>query len=764
MRRASRTSQRKRPAYLHVGADSDLEGDENINAPPPTPQGRSDDRQPSPPGEAVAESSGTSGGSVATDSFRTEYHPRSGRPTTVHPIEEFTRVHDSQYKPPPQETPWGPFTTKADFEFAELSLQAALNKRQVDAFLQLIERLVRSEDRLTFRNQKDVETAWKGAAHKLTPFKKHVITVEYKTPRNHDVYCRDLWEWAVDLLSDAYLVSHMDFDAMKLSRFDGKEWILCYDEPATARIFWEIQSRLPPGAKPFGIILYADKTKLSSFGTTKGYPVIARCANLPADIRNGKGLGGGRVVGWLPVIDEEPAHKGKAPWVDYKRIVWHKSFEVLLGPIRSLSRTGYHLKCGDHIIRHLFPFVAILSADYEEQCFMSLIRGLNSLYGSCPVCLVPADENGLMETWNDFPPRTQQEAQQVLAQAAAEDDSTESERILKAWGIRNIQNAFWEIQNSDPYQALSFDRLHTFHLGLFGHHLWKQFKKHVNALSKSRDAAQAIDDLFASFPRWSGYSHFPSGVMTMDYTDGTKMFHIALTLLFVAHHIITPTSDPSGYILLCVIRAFIDFDMHVGFELHDDKKIENGEAFQSKYSKLLVQYDQKSPEDLRKSWNFPKSHIYKHVFSDIRAKGAERNFNTKPNEREHGPLKKAYMLRTNYRDVAEQILNIDHCCYVAALIRDQIDTYEEALKSAKEQEADEQDSYESPYPTSIGGQHFSLGSPLSPPSDGTFHTLQQLETRSHSDSAFIGFRKRLGQFLNKTLPLYNIPLPNGQKI
>ena len=30
--------------------------------------------------------------------------------------------------------------------------------------------------------------------------------------------------------------------------------------------------------------------------------MIARCANLPASIRNGNGIGGGRVVGWLPIV------------------------------------------------------------------------------------------------------------------------------------------------------------------------------------------------------------------------------------------------------------------------------------------------------------------------------------------------------------------------------------------------------------------------------------------------------------------------------
>lgn len=62
------------------------------------------------------------------------------------------------------------------------------------------------------------------------------------------------------------------------------------------------QDRLPSGALPFCIILYADKTRLSTFGTAKGYPVIARCANLPANIRNGSGVGGGRLVGWLPIV------------------------------------------------------------------------------------------------------------------------------------------------------------------------------------------------------------------------------------------------------------------------------------------------------------------------------------------------------------------------------------------------------------------------------------------------------------------------------
>jgi hypothetical protein len=42
------------------------------------------------------------------------------------------------------------------------------------------------------------------------------------------------------------------------------------------------------------------------------------------------------------------------------------------------------------------------------------------------------------------------------------------------------------------------------------------------------------------------------------------------------------------------------------------------------------------------------------MFQDILNKGATRNYNTKPNEKANGPLKKYYR-RTNFKDVAKQV-------------------------------------------------------------------------------------------------------------
>jgi hypothetical protein len=114
---------------------------------------------------------------------------------------------------------------------------------------------------------------------------------------------------------------------------------------------------------------------------------MAHLANLPADIRNGEGIGGGQVVGWLPIVSELPLHHslpdigqveedsgetGKTGFVNHKQTVWHESFFLLLENIILYSETGFHHKCADDILRWLFPIVLILSADYEEQYAVSL--------------------------------------------------------------------------------------------------------------------------------------------------------------------------------------------------------------------------------------------------------------------------------------------------------------------------------------------------------------------------------------------------------
>jgi len=66
-------------------------------------------------------------------------------------------------------------------------------------------------------------------------------------------------------------------------------------------------------------------------------------------------------------VEEDAAESKKPGYVNFKCVIWHKSWYELLASIRRLSKIGCHIKCADGVVRHIFPVILILSADYEEQ-------------------------------------------------------------------------------------------------------------------------------------------------------------------------------------------------------------------------------------------------------------------------------------------------------------------------------------------------------------------------------------------------------------
>ncbi|KAG1717461.1 hypothetical protein EDB19DRAFT_1839937 [Suillus lakei] len=134
---------------------------------------------------------------------------------------------------------------------------------------------------------------------------------------------------------------------------------------------YNVQSRhlYPHNGAPFAFILYADKTHLSSAGTVKAYPVIACCGNLPVEIRNVDGPGGGRLVGWLPITQTRMA----AVLYEFKEGRMHKSFKILLETLSLISKTGFAHQCYDGILRWLLSTnTAFICRLRRSQCVMAL--------------------------------------------------------------------------------------------------------------------------------------------------------------------------------------------------------------------------------------------------------------------------------------------------------------------------------------------------------------------------------------------------------
>ncbi|KAF8812136.1 hypothetical protein BYT27DRAFT_7221243 [Phlegmacium glaucopus] len=648
------------------------------------------------------------------DDIKIVYHPNCRKPDKVFHLEDYNSSLPPPTDIPTEENPWRPFQTRTDFDIAELILDTHMNKDQTTDFLKILHKIAGDPTCFTIANRKELNKMWEGArSYHAARFKHNVVSVPYKDEvLNFDMYMRPLWDWCTELLMDPKIVQQFHWNAEKHFKYNGDKFERFIDEPWTADSWWELQSTLPTDGFPFCIIMYADKTKLSSFGTQKGYPVLARCANLPIELRNGEGVEGGRLVGWLPVLEEDSGETGKKGYVDFKRVVWHKAFYEIVESMEKYAELGFALDCGDGIRRKIYLFILIVSADYEEQCTIALIRGINSKF-PCPICLVPGNE--LTNLTDKFALRTTETMKKVHDEAQLL-NATEREQLLKDHGLRNVKNVFWSLKGSDIYRALSWDRLHAYHGGLFSDHLLVELKCIVDAMGRQLD----------QIPRWKDLNHFNSLKKSGEYTDGTKFEDLSKVIIFASHNVVSTTDR--GLLLLRLMRSYLELDMYTSLTVHTESTLAAGRAEILVFEELLHEYEAVNPD---KNWNFPKAHTHNHVFDDIENKGATRGFNTKPNEKAHRPLKAFYKFHTNFKDVAPQILRCNETDLIAMIIRTKIDQLDSKEAASREETQKEQ--------TVIGTLHVSLGSPL------PRMTLDELEQLFSGDSAFHDLRKRLNK-------------------
>ncbi|KAG1890839.1 hypothetical protein F4604DRAFT_1888578 [Suillus subluteus] len=693
------------------------------------------------------------------DDIKIEYHPSSSIEAKVYLFHNFQRRPMVSSEAPPSSEPWRPFQSRLEFEVAEVALEVGLNNKQTDRLVKLCHRCIDGKEKFTFKNHKDIHIKWEAASVHITKFMKEVISVPHDGKMwDFDLHYRDLWGLASDLLEDPRIFPHFTFDAQRLSKFDGETFVCFVDEPFTAQDFWDVQSQLPPGGKPLAFILYADKTKLLSFGTAKGYPVVARLANLPTNIRNGRGVGSGYVVGWLPIIQEDKDYAGKPGWVNFKNTIWHESFRRITASLASKSKTGQWFACMDDISRWFFLCVLILSADYEEQCVMSLTRGVMSLW-PCPICLVPRD--ALCDTSKIYARRTADDSRAAVMAAQSKDTLEEKEEVLKVLGLRDVENVFWGMRYSDVHRLLSHDHCHYNHGGLWSHHYWVELQKRIVRLGRAK--VSEVDKIYEAFPRWRDLRH-PNQVMGVSFADSAMHEDISKMIIYATHNILTEDKSPLRYLLLRCVRLYLEVDIYAAFEVHTTVMISEGRSAVQALTALM-----KDDNESDKDGNFPKLHMITHLFDDIEAKGASRNYNTKPNEQMHGPLKDWYKNRTNFKDVAEQILRIDHWVHVADDIHRHILDFDDYISSTLPSQDDNDNDNDNDdedaqlpmndfLPLNDGSLHVKLRSKQAP------QTFSLIEDTRRNDNAFTNFRIRLNSFLNVFLPACNIPLPDGRRI
>ncbi|KAK1227009.1 hypothetical protein PQX77_009971 [Marasmius sp. AFHP31] len=702
------------------------------------------------------------------DDIRVVYHPISERPTEHRPFNEYGKreVKDPE---PFDSIPWRPFPSCFDYRVADLVLRCHMNSHQTTTFLRLLDE-AHSSALVNMKTYEQVQSMWDAAADRSTQFECAEINVPYsKTIRTYEAYRRPLLGWIREIVQSETLSEHIQWDAQRHYRFNGVRWEQFIHEPWTTDSWWDTQTRinerptprrgdealLKPDAKPLALILYADKDKLSTFGTAKGYPVIATIGNIPADIRNSGGIGGGRIVGWQPVIEEESAHKNKPSWANMKCIVWHQAFLKIIESLILMSQVGEIFKCGDGVTRLIYLVILALSADYEEQCVMCLIRGIKSGY-PCPKCMVARDEmSNLSKTWAA---RTAAETTEVLNEVINLQKKAQQEGLLKDHSLRLAQNTFMLLANSDPFKAVSFDDLHFEDSGLWGGHMFKLLKAHFSRLGRKTETA--LNRRFDEFPRWRNLNHFNT-VTTHAFNDGAKHRDISRMFLFAAESLFLQSDDPAAYQLLKCVQAYLNIIMFGGLHIQTEATMAAGRKNIQLFNSLLdgyalLQFENPSDSLDQKNWEFVKIHYFNHLFDDIQLKGVLHNFSMRLFEKKHGPLWHIYQQRTNFKNIAPQILTIQHQMDVLDLIVAEIQAMEEYNDHVKQLEDPPKDIEK--IVSKLGGGHFAIGAKL------PVTTFEEFGRTHSPPGGETTFRISLGDFLSVALQANGIELPDKRWI
>lgn len=66
-------------------------------------------------------------------------------------------------------------------------------------------------------------------------------------------------------------------------------------------------------------------------------------------------------------VEKDPNGKKKNSYICWKNAVYHVAFRVFLKDVARWSHVGYETVCGDDMSRIMFPFIHIVSMDYQEQ-------------------------------------------------------------------------------------------------------------------------------------------------------------------------------------------------------------------------------------------------------------------------------------------------------------------------------------------------------------------------------------------------------------
>ena len=177
----------------------------------------------------------------------------------------------------------------------------------------------------------------------------------------------------------------------------------------------------------------------------------------------------------------------------------------LLKPVSNAScQKGYEMTFADEKVRLCFPKLFSWLADHMEN---STIHGIVNNRSSA--CICPTEKLGECSDMG-YPFRSHTD----YATAYENSDIV----TLKAYGVKNINNALWSLPNLNPSSLVRVDILHNVLLGVLSH-----LMEWVQGYLKQHAGINAFDYVWSQLPPYTGFCAPKKAYRVVSQWSGKEM-------------------------------------------------------------------------------------------------------------------------------------------------------------------------------------------------------------------------------------------------
>ncbi|TBU36386.1 hypothetical protein BD309DRAFT_1072014 [Dichomitus squalens] len=247
------------------------------------------------------------------------------------------------------------------------------------------------------------------------------------------------------------------------------------------------------------LTLYSDSTHVAQFDTAALWPIHVLFANLSKYFRLKPTMFPTHHLAYIPTLPAELFEwykdlHGAPPSAAVIRLLKHDLMQkiwlhLLDAEFMHAFEHGILIKCGDGIVRRIFPRIFLYAADYPEKCLVACLKFLGKC--ACPECLIEKKDFDKMGTQTDLKHRvTKKREDTSLLHAAiakarewiftlgrAPEGSNIKATLLNKVSITPTRSAFsirFARFKQNCYDLFTPDLMHEFELGV-----WKSTFTHL---------------------------------------------------------------------------------------------------------------------------------------------------------------------------------------------------------------------------------------------------------------------------------------------